>query len=198
MHSIKAFYDHHPQTTIVLVLHPDYIDQWPEICSEHKFTIPHSIVAGGETRFHSVWNALQFIRNDKVFSADEDPLIAIHDGVRPLVTSRIIEDGYQTALRSGSAIPAVRSTDSVRVIGADETSSVIDRNKVVLIQTPQTFRSSVLQKAYEQEYDPAFTDDASVIEKSGYPVHIIEGDIRNIKVTFPVDLVIADKLIEQD
>src|SRR5690606_20885934 len=100
MHSIKAFYDHHPQTTIVLVLHPDYIDQWPEICSEHKFTIPHSIVAGGKTRFHSVWNALQFIRNDKVFSADEDPLIAIHDGVRPLVTSRIIEDGYQTALRS--------------------------------------------------------------------------------------------------
>jgi len=84
------------------------------------------------------------------------------------------------------------------VIGADETSSVIDRNKVVLIQTPQTFRSSVLQEAYEQEYDPDFTDDASVIEKSGYPVHIIEGDIRNIKVTFPVDLVIADKLIEQD
>lgn len=198
MHSMKAFFDHHPQTTIVLVLHPNQLEYWPKVCQEYDFSIPHKVIAGGETRFHSVLNGLQFIWNDKAASVGDDPVIAIHDGVRPLVTAKMIEETYQTALSHGSAVPAIKSTDSVRLLNPEGTSSAIDRNTVMLVQTPQTFRSSVLQKAYGEGFDPSFTDDASVVEKSGYPIHIVEGDTRNIKVTYPADLVIADKLIELD
>lgn len=198
MHSMKAFFDHHPQTTIVLVLHPNQLLYWPKLCKEYDFSIPHKVVAGGETRFHSVLNGLQSIWNDKGAPVTDDPIIAIHDGVRPLVTAKMIEETYQTALKHGSAIPAVKSTDSVRLLNREGTSSAVDRNRVMLIQTPQTFRSSVLKKAYGEGFDPGFTDDASVVEKSGHPIHIVEGDTRNIKVTYPADLVIADKLIESD
>lgn len=199
MHSMKAFYAHRPQTAIILVIHPDFIGQWKKMCSEYKFSIPHHVIEGGDTRFHSVLNGLHFIwQNEEVSEIGDDPVIAIHDGVRPLISAELIEKAYLTAFAHGSAVPAVVSTDSVRLADSKGTSLAIDRSTVRLVQTPQVFRSSILQKAYGQGFDPSFTDDASVVEKSGYPIRIIEGDTRNIKVTYPIDLVIADKLIELD
>jgi 2-C-methyl-D-erythritol 4-phosphate cytidylyltransferase len=195
MHSIKAFYNHNTHTSIVVVFHPDYIGRWTSLCEDYNFSIPHSIVAGGSTRFHSVLNGLQHIWTKE---ENEDSVIAIHDGVRPLLTKKLIADAFETAFLNGSAVPAVKSADSVRLMSPGGMSSAVDRDKIALVQTPQTFRSSVLRKAYAQPFNPAFTDDASVVEKSGYPIHLVEGDTRNIKVTYPVDLVIADKLIELD
>jgi 2-C-methyl-D-erythritol 4-phosphate cytidylyltransferase len=144
------------------------------------------IVEGGRTRFQSVRNGLQPIR--------EEAVIFVHDGVRCLLSTELVHSCYEQTVRLGSAIPVVDSKDSVRVVtGADSTA--IDRSRVKLVQTPQTFLSSILLPAYGQEYRESFTDEASVVEASGGKVNLIAGEINNIKITTPIDLVIAEKLL---
>jgi len=144
------------------------------------------IVRGGDTRFQSVRNGLDLIR--------EEAVIFVHDGVRCLLSTELVHTCYEQAVRLGSAIPVVDSKDSVRVVtGADSTA--IDRSRVKLVQTPQTFLSSILLPAYAQEYRESFTDEASVVEASGGTVNLVTGEINNIKITTPIDLVIAEKLL---
>ena len=144
------------------------------------------IVGGGETRFQSVRNGLQPIR--------EEAVIFVHDGVRCLLSTGLVHSCYEQAVRLGSAIPVVDSKDSVRVVtGAD--SAAIDRSRVKLVQTPQTFLSSILLPAYAQEYRESFTDEASVVEASGGKVNLVAGETNNIKITTLIDLVIAEKLL---
>ncbi|MDP9047785.1 MAG: 2-C-methyl-D-erythritol 4-phosphate cytidylyltransferase, partial [Bacteroidota bacterium] len=156
-------------------------------CIEHAFTIPHQLVYGGETRFHSVKNGLDTI------PGDTDALIAVHDAARPLIGAGIIEQSYRTAAEHGNAITAVKSRDSVRQ-EKDGISISLLRNEIYLVQTPQTFQSAQLKTAYLQPYSDKFTDDASVVEQSGVTIHLVEGSYRNIKITFPEDIAIAESL----
>jgi 2-C-methyl-D-erythritol 4-phosphate cytidylyltransferase len=188
MHTIAAFNRSAAKPQIIIVLHPDYHSYWEQLCKEHGFNIPHQLVKGGETRFHSVKNGLDAIADDT------DALIAIHDAVRPLTSARIIDESYKYAARHGNAITAVKSRDSVRRLKNGISESLI-RDEIYLVQTPQTFKAAQVKKAYLQPYDDKFTDDASVVEETGVKINLTEGSYQNIKITFPEDIAIAEWLI---
>jgi len=190
MHTIEAFHYSTIQPQIILVLNPDFHALWELLCSEHSFRVPHQLVNGGETRFHSVKNGLDLIPDDMV------ALIAVHDAVRPLTSERIISGSYKYAAEHGNAITAVKSRDSVRQLKNNVSKSLL-RDEIYLVQTPQTFRSSQIKKAYLQPYNAKFTDDASVVEETGITIHLIEGSYQNIKITFPEDIAIAEYLFEK-
>ena len=189
MHTIRVFHESPSSPQIILALHANYHELWATLCSKHNFTIPHLLIAGGETRFHSVKNAIDQINSTNA-------LIAIHDAVRPLVSKAIIDEAYRCAATHGSAVTAVKSRDSIRQV-KDGTSTSLNRDSIYLVQTPQTFQSVLLKKAYEQPYTANFTDDASVVEQSGVKITLIEGDHSNIKITFPADIAIAEALINK-
>lgn len=189
MHSIYAFHKNNKSIKIILVINRAHHKLWKDLCKEHTFHIPYELVYGGESRFHSVKNGLEFIFKKE--SLLTNVLIGIHDGVRPLISQDVINRAYSTAEGEGSAIPAIKSRDSIRIINKNGENEAIDRDSVLIIQTPQVFKANLLHEAYKHKFEESFTDDASVIEKSGYPIHIIEGDIRNIKITYPTDIDIA-------
>jgi len=203
MYTIQAFYDYDPEIRIVLVLPDEQIVYWENLCADYDFSIPHQIVSGGETRFHSVKNGLAVIET-------KDALIGIHDGVRPLVDKELIARVYKQAELKGAAYPVIPVTDSIRKITDNFNTAVhpapctlypfsvpVDRSQYFLVQTPQVFKANILIEAYKQEYKPEFTDDVSVVEASGicHPV-MVEGSRENIKITTPVDLIIAQALIK--
>ncbi|MEB0261536.1 MULTISPECIES: 2-C-methyl-D-erythritol 4-phosphate cytidylyltransferase [unclassified Mucilaginibacter] len=189
MHTIRAFQQSNSSPKIILALHAGYHGLWAELCNKHNFTIPHTVITGGETRFHSVKNAIDTIDG-------KDALIALHDAVRPLVSAAIIDEAYQCAFKDGTAVTAVKSRDSIRQV-VDRRSTSLNRDNIYLVQTPQTFQLALLKKAYEQPYTDNFTDDASVVEKSGVAITLIEGSYSNIKITFPEDITIAEALINK-
>jgi len=188
MHTIEAFYNSEVRPQIIVVLHPDFHAHWKQLCAAYDFHISHTLVNGGETRFHSVKNGLDTITDEP------GALIAIHDAVRPLTSGQIINESYKCAARNGNAVTAVKSRDSVRQLKNGVSASLL-REEIYLIQTPQTFRSSQIKKAYNQPYNDKFTDDASVAEALGIPVNLIEGSHKNIKITFPEDIAIAELLM---
>lgn len=188
-YTIEAFYNSTYQPEILLVLHPDFHTYWEELCAEHKFDIPHKLIAGGDTRFQSVKNGLGTI-------ADTDAVIAVHDAVRPLTGKSIIDGAYEHAVEHGNAVTAVKSRDSVRQI-KDNRSVALVRDEIYLVQTPQTFKAAQLNQAYRQPYSNAFTDDASVVEKAGFTISLVEGSYSNIKITFPEDIAIAELLLNK-
>ena len=189
MHTINAFYNSQTSPQIILALNAGYHELWAELCSKHNFIIPHVVIAGGETRFQSVKNALDTIDGS-------DALIAVHDAVRPLTSPNTIDEAYQCAAANGTAVVAVKSRDSIRQVTGG-VSAALNRDKIYLVQTPQTFQSALLKKAYEQPYTVNFTDDASVVEQSGIKITLIEGNYSNIKITFPEDITIAEALINK-
>ncbi len=188
MHTVLAFYNSESKPNIILVLPANYHDYWKQLCQTHNFTIHHQLVSGGETRFHSVKNGLDLID-------DEHAVIAVQDAVRPLTSGKIIDNAYQQADQNGNAIVAVKSRDSIRQLKGG-TSTALTRDEIYLVQTPQTFQSAQLKKAYLQPFDNKFTDDASVVEAMGVKIDLIEGDYRNIKITFPEDIAIAELLLK--
>jgi len=189
MHTVEAFFLYDPQIRIILVLPEAQQAYWKELCEIHDFTIDHSVVNGGETRFHSVMNAL-----DSIESFGSDDIVGIHDGVRPFVSIEVIQRCYEGASRHGAVIPVIDVYETVRKVTANENLTV-DRNNYKLVQTPQAFRLDIIKKAYRQEYNSAFTDDASVVEASGTAVRLVEGNRENIKITTPYDLKIAGALL---
>ena len=188
MRTIETFGEHCDD--IVVTLPADQIGQWLLMCEKYSFVVPHRVVVGGETRWHSVKNAL-----DSIGDVGDRDLIAVHDGVRPLVSDSLILDAIEVALKYGNAIPVVPLNDSVRQKGEKGDSRALDRSSLVAVQTPQVFKASVLMQAYQQPYDPKFTDDASVVESLGNLIKIIEGDPKNLKITRPMDLVVAEYLL---
>lgn len=189
MHTIEKFNSCASQPQIILVLHTDYHTYWQQICIEYNFNIPHQLIRGGESRFHSVKNGLDAITDTKA-------IIAIHDAVRPLTPTYIIDRSYNYAVKNGNAITAVKSRDSVRQLRGDYSVSLL-RDDIYLIQTPQTFRAGQIKKAYEQAYDINFTDDASVVESSGVQINLAEGSYENIKITFREDIAIAEAILNK-
>lgn len=189
MHTIEAFHSATPDSPIVLVLPEQSHQYWEALCEQYSFHLPHTLVPGGEQRFHSVKNGLNLIFNNH--RDLQDLYIAIHDGVRPLASSAFIQRTFAFAHQHKTAIPALPCSDSIRIQEDSKINYPFPRKKVFRVQTPQIFSGEILKKAFEQEYDPSFTDDASVVEKAGYPIHMTEGDIRNIKITYPADLALA-------
>ena len=188
MHTISVFYNYSKELEIFLVLPREYFEFWENLCHENKFEINHRLVEGGSERFYSVKNALKFIP-DKSY-------VAIHDGVRPNVDQTIIKKCFSEVKKFGNAIPASKIYDSIRQISDEGKSITIDRNKFRIIQTHQTFYSNKIKKAYLQEFDECFTDDASVLESMGEEIHLIEGNPENIKVTKKYDLLFCRSFIK--
>ncbi|KQM69619.1 2-C-methyl-D-erythritol 4-phosphate cytidylyltransferase [Pedobacter sp. Leaf216] len=188
MHTIKAFAQSDTQPKILLVLNKDQQGYWGRLCEEFNFYVPHQLIDGGTERFHSVKNAIHAI--------EEESYVAIHDAVRPLVSKSLIDSCFSAAQTQGNVIAAVQSSDSVRMLRNDKTSA-LKRDEIYLVQTPQTFSLNILKEAYNQDFDSRFTDDASVVDSIGQEINIIEGERGNIKITYPIDLELAELLLKK-
>ena len=188
MRTLDAFHECDPSMTLILVLPVDHQPYWHELCREYHFAVPHLIADGGSTRFHSVQSGLALV------DAPEEALVAVHDGVRPFVSHTVIEHCFQDAERYGAVVPVIPVVETVRHL-TESGSETVSRDAYRLVQTPQTFRASLLRRAYEQSYCEGFTDDASVVEALGYAIHLVEGNRENIKLTTPFDLTVARALL---
>ena len=186
LHTLEAFYRYSEKINVILVLPEDDFQTWKSICEKYKFHKNIILQKGGESRFQSVKNGLAKIEGDG--------LVAIHDGVRPLVSEDIIGASFRLAAVHQSAVAAVRLKESIRMTDQDNTKAV-DRSRFRLIQTPQTFQVQLIKKAYEMKEDISLTDDASVAERAGHVISLFEGSYENIKITTQEDLVIAAALL---
>lgn len=187
LHTIEKFLSFDPEIEMILVINQDYIHIWDQLSLKYKLSDKFKIAAGGETRFHSVKNGLMLLEGDL--------LVGIHDSVRPMISVETIRNIYNHAAIHGNAIPVIPVKESVRKVD-DSGSKMIDRSVLKLIQTPQVFKYSLLKKAYETDFQPEFTDDAIVVERSGVQIHLVEGDSYNFKITTPEDIEIARCLLK--
>ena len=191
MVTLERLYAMDSSMQLILVLPAEHIELWKELCRQYEFAVPLILTQGGSTRFHSVQNGLAQV--DDI----DDALVAVHDGVRPFVSSRVLDDCFREAWIHGAAIPMIDVQDSLRhIVGGNGVTEVVSRDRYRLVQTPQVFRLSLLRRAYEQRFVESFTDDASVVEALGEQVVGVEGNRENIKLTTPFDLMIAKTLIE--
>ena len=188
MRTLDTFHACDESIQIILVLPRDHQDYWCELCALYQFAVPHRIADGGATRFHSVQNGLSLV------DAPES-LVAVHDGVRPFVSHEVISRCYAEAEAHGAVVPVIPVVETVRQL-VGEGSKTVARDAYRLVQTPQTFRATLLRRAYEQPYTDAFTDDASVVEALGEAVTLVDGNRENIKLTTPFDLIVAKALVD--
>lgn len=188
MHTVGKFAAAGAQ--VVLALPAAHMALWRQLCATHGFSVPHRVVEGGSSRFGSVKNALRALR------LEAGDVVAVHDGVRPLASAALIERAFTTAGSAGSAVPVVAVSDSVRQVAPDGTSVALERATLRAVQTPQAFTAAVLTAAYAVDDNPLFTDDASVVEASGRRVTLIEGEPTNIKITHPLDIAIAEEIMD--
>ena len=188
MYTLEAFERYDASIELILVLPATQLEFWENLCKKHAFTLKHKIVSGGATRFYSVKNGLEHVH--------ENSIVAIHDGVRPLVSTQTLCRCFDTAAQRESAIPVVDLIDSIRQVTENGSISV-DRSAYKLVQTPQIFNAALLKKAYNQEFSALFTDDASVVEAMGHPIELVEGNRENIKITTTMDLLLAGLLLNK-
>lgn len=189
MHTINRFNETLPDAAIVLVLPSEHLAYWNELKIQFKFDVPHWITFGGDTRFQSVKNGLALVNSG---------LVGIHDAVRPLVSSSTILRTFEAAKIHGAAVPVLQPSESMRILHADGTSGAIIRNALRTVQTPQCFQAEKIIEAYKQEFHPDFTDDASVAERAGFNITLVDGNEKNIKITRPVDLLIAEMFLKNN
>ncbi|HEX8313839.1 MAG TPA: 2-C-methyl-D-erythritol 4-phosphate cytidylyltransferase [Flavisolibacter sp.] len=188
-YTIRAFLEAYDDLQLILVLPEEFTDLGREIIDAFFDYNRIQITSGGETRFHSVQNGLRLVQGDGI--------IFVHDAVRCLVTTDLIHRCFEHARQMGSAVPVTMVKDSIRLLNEElNDNEVLDRNKVVLVQTPQTFHSRILLPAFEIDFKERFTDEATVVEAYGLKISLLEGEENNIKITRPVDLLIAEKLLE--
>ncbi len=187
MRTLEAFYRYDAEMRLIVVLPRSQQAYWSELCGKHCFALPHRVADGGESRFHSVRNGLALIRTSG--------LVGVHDGVRPFVSSEVIARCYEEAAGKRAVIPVIDVVETVRQIEGGR-SRTVPRDEYKLVQTPQVFDVDLLKEAYSQPYTSAFTDDASVVEALGVPVHLTAGNRENIKITTPFDLKVAAALLD--
>ena len=186
-HTIERFLEYDPSMRIIVVIPSVHKEYWQRYCDETLFIESYIMPSGGMTRFHSVQNGLAYV--------PDGALVAVHDGVRPLITPEFIGSLFDEASRSGAAIPVLPPVESLRRKLPDGSSEAVDRSLYVAVQTPQVFRSEILKAAYSQPYSTSFTDDASVAEACGQKISLCEGRRENIKITTPEDLAFARVLM---
>lgn len=187
--SINRIHEALPKAEIVVVLPEAHVAMWQNLAARFDVAT-HKIALGGSERFHSVKNGIAAL-------SDEVSIIAVHDGVRPLASKKLIIKLILEAEKCDAVIPAIAPPDSYRIV-EDNASRIIDRSKLRIIQTPQVFNADALRKSYEQEFSQAFTDDASVAEAAGYAITLCEGERENIKITTPADIIIAEAIINAE
>lgn len=193
MHTLAKFAHSANTPELIVVLNASMINYWYDECKRYAFTVKHHIVEGGETRFQSVQNGINYIAE---MQPAADSLVAIHDAARPLISSELIDEAYTKTAVLGATVVALASTNSVRY-GTEASNKAVDRSHVWIVQTPQTFQWPILSEAFTQEEQPFFTDDASVVEQLDIPIHIVPGEPQNIKITYPEDLKIAEMLLKE-
>ncbi len=186
LHTMECFIRYSTKIRIIIVLPEYYMDYWKSLVMEKAITLKHELTSGGEMRFHSVKNGLKLIT--------EPGLVAVHDGVRPLVSSETLHRVFIKAENEGNAIPVIPITETMRKL-SENSSKTVFRDDYRLIQTPQVFEAGLLKKAYEQEYRNEFTDDATVVESLGVTINMVEGNPENIKITRQSDLKYAENLL---
>lgn len=184
MHTIRRFREYSQALGIVVVLPREQQNVWKELCQKHQFEVEHTVVDGGQTRYHSSKNGLDAIPS-------EQGVVAFHDGVRPFVSVEVIGRCYETARQTGAAIPVMPVTDTLRLTDKDGSRNVL-RSNYHAVQTPQAFRIALAKEAFSQPWQESFTDDASVVEAAGFSVTMVEGCRENIKLTTPFDLDVAE------
>lgn len=185
--TMLRFHNYDSDMKIILALPENEIETWENIKSQTDNIPPHTVVEGGKERFFSVKNSLEYVENSGT--------VAVHDGVRPFVSTETISRCFDMAERRGASVPVIAMTESIRYFENGDNSVSVDREKYRIVQTPQIFKSDILISAYTQPYSKDFTDDASVVEKFGYRVSTVEGNIENIKLTTPFDMEIAKILM---
>lgn len=188
MHTIEVFKRYDPNIEIVLVLPQNQHELWESLCKKHQFLSDYKMAFGGDIRFQSVKNGLDLIPNEGI--------VFIHDGVRPLVSIKTIENCYQMTLEKGNALPVIPVSESVRIVENNK-NRILDRSGIMLVQTPQTFMSVLIKKAYQTNNSADFTDDASVLEFMGEIIHLVDGNRENIKITYPEDLIFAASILSR-
>ena len=186
MHTLERFKTFNESIEIITVLPENQLRYWADIQNKYSFSIPHTLVKGGSARFFSVRNGLKFV--------DAPGLVAIHDGVRPFVSIDTIKRCFETAEKLGNAVPVIPPSDTLRIL-SEKGNAPLNRLLVRQVQTPQVFRADIIKQAYLQDYLPELTDDATVLEKTGVKINLVEGNRENIKITTPEDLVISTALI---
>ena len=186
MHTLEVFRKYDAAIQLILVLPREQQNFWKQLCREHDFDVEHRVVDGGETRVHSVKNGLALVQ--------APGLVGVHDGVRPFVSVEVIRRCYDLAEQHKAVIPVVDVVETLRHL-TEVGSETVSRNDYKLVQTPQVFDVELLKQAYEQEFTPFFTDDASVVEAMGVPVHLAAGNRENIKITTPFDLKVGSALL---
>jgi len=186
IHTLRNFFSFNRNFEMIVVMHHDYISFWKELCLQFENVPEHTVVAGGEERFHSVKNGIEAVSSDVKH-------IAIHDAVRPLVSHETLTRCFNTLNEHNAVVPAIPINDSIREVHGILNKSV-DRSLYKRIQTPQCFESMVLKEAYSKPFSPLFTDDASVVEAIGHSVFLVEGNLENIKITSPIDLIVGESL----
>lgn len=179
--TLERFREYDAGLQIVLVLPHEQQAYWADLCRQYGFNIDYTLADGGPTRFHSVLNGLQKVAPDAA-------LIAVHDGVRPYVSTEVIGRCFDEAARSGAVVPVVDVVETLRHLDSDGTSHTVPRSEYVRVQTPQVFEAQLLRRAYAQPFSERFTDDASVVESTGHAVALVAGNVENIKITTPNDL----------
>jgi 2-C-methyl-D-erythritol 4-phosphate cytidylyltransferase len=187
-HTLTAFLQAYSDLEIILVLPEAHIQTGQDILRSTQDPERIWMAVGGATRFESVKNGLAHIHQHSI--------VFVHDGVRCLLTPDLVRRCYDMAMEYGNAIPAVPAIDTIRIENFNGNSQ-IDRTKVRIIQTPQTFYSDIIKAAFEQEYESAFTDEASVVERLGVKINLVEGEVTNIKITQPMDILIAERILEE-
>lgn len=185
MRTIEVFYNYDSAMKIIVVLPHEQQEYWKQLCLDYNFSIPFYVTNGGDTRFQSVKNGLALV--------DDDGLVGIHDGVRPFVSPEVIARCFDEAATKEAVIPVTEVVETVRHLTANG-SKMVNRDEYKLVQTPQVFIVSLIKRAYAQEYTPAFTDDASVVEALGVQVSLVQGNRENIKITTPYDIKVANSL----
>ena len=190
MHTIRRFREYDASLHIILVLPKAQQDYWKRLCEKYQFDIDYAVADGGATRFHSIKNGLQLIPDE------EQGVVAVHDGVRPFPAVGVIRDCFEAARQTGAAIPVIPVVETIRHLEYKvQRSKTVPRDEYRLVQTPQAFDIQLHKRAYAQEYNDGFTDDASVVESLGHPITLVNGNRENIKITTPFDLTIAEALI---
>jgi 2-C-methyl-D-erythritol 4-phosphate cytidylyltransferase len=185
MHTLNVFYNYDSSAQIILTLPRDWWGYWKELCLKHEFNVEFELVEGGKERFDSIKNALKHTKGE---------IVGVHDGVRPFVSYLTIDQCVKTAINEGSAVPVLPAKESVRQ-GGYAKSKALNRSEVFMVQTPQCFQLSILNQAYKAPFSNSFTDDASVVEKFGHKITLVNGNEENIKITTPQDLRIAQAFL---
>ena len=187
--TLERFLEFDPEIHLIVVLPAEWTDYWRDYCSRSGFRPRMRLTAGGLTRFHSVKNALEFV--------PDGALVAVHDGVRPLIDAPFLSGLFARAARADAVIPVLPAVESLREVLGAGLSRAVERSRFVSVQTPQVFRSEKLKAAYAQPYSPLFTDDASVAEAAGIKISLCEGRRENIKITTPEDLALAQAILSR-